>query len=155
MNVKVTTQSCINTGTAFYCLLVSFLHFFIYLSWSLPMVCGSRLRWYTQGDSGGICNTLGNDSMWTFTGDRIPVEVRFSAPAQTGLGAHPGSYTVGTVSFPGVKRSERSLKHPFQFNTEGWRWTWFLHLILGLSCSLLSVGTVSLWWPRLFYLGWY
>jgi hypothetical protein len=44
MNVKVTTQSCINTGTSFYCLLVSFLHLFIYSSWSLPMVCGSRVR---------------------------------------------------------------------------------------------------------------
>jgi hypothetical protein len=28
---------------------------------------------------------------------------RFSAPVQTGLEAHPASYTMGTGSFPGVK----------------------------------------------------
>jgi hypothetical protein len=27
----------------------------------------------------------------------------FSAPVQTGPGAHPASYTIGTGSFPGVK----------------------------------------------------
>ena len=37
------------------------------------------------------------------SGDRIPVEARFSAPVQTGPGAHPASYTMGTGSFPGVK----------------------------------------------------
>jgi len=30
--------------------------------------------------------------------------VRFSAPIQTGPGAHPASYTMGTESFQGVKR---------------------------------------------------
>ena len=39
--------------------------------------------------------------------DRIPVGTRFSAPVQTGPGAHPGSCTMGTGSFPGVKRPER------------------------------------------------
>ena len=37
-------------------------------------------------------------------GDRIPVGVRFSVPVQTGPGAHPASYTMGTGSFQGVKR---------------------------------------------------
>jgi hypothetical protein len=37
------------------------------------------------------------------SGDRIPVEVRFSAPVQTGPGAHLASCTMGTGSFPGVK----------------------------------------------------
>ena len=32
---------------------------------------------------------------------------RFSAPVQTGPGAHPTSYTMGTGSFPGVKRQGR------------------------------------------------
>ena len=36
---------------------------------------------------------------------------RFSAPVQTGSGAHPASYTVGTGSFPGVKRPERGVDH--------------------------------------------
>ena len=30
-------------------------------------------------------------------------EARFSAPVQTGPGAHPASYTMGTGSFPGVR----------------------------------------------------
>ena len=37
------------------------------------------------------------------SGDRIPVEARFSAPVKTGPGAHPVSCTMGTGSFPGVK----------------------------------------------------
>ena len=37
------------------------------------------------------------------SGDRISVGVRFSAPAQTGTEDHPASYTMGTVSFLGVK----------------------------------------------------
>jgi len=32
------------------------------------------------------------------SGDRIPVEARFSAPVHTGPGAHPASYTMGTGS---------------------------------------------------------
>jgi len=32
------------------------------------------------------------------SGDRAPVETRFSAPVQTGSGAHPASYTMGTDS---------------------------------------------------------
>ena len=35
--------------------------------------------------------------------DRIPVGARFSAPVQTGPGAHPASCTMGTGSFPRVK----------------------------------------------------
>jgi hypothetical protein len=41
--------------------------------------------------------------------DRIPVEARFSAPVQTGPVAHPASYTMGTGSFPGVKRAGRGV----------------------------------------------
>ena len=37
---------------------------------------------------------------------------RFSAPVQTGLGAHPASYTVGTRSFPGVKQPGHDIDHP-------------------------------------------
>jgi hypothetical protein len=45
-------------------------------------------------------------------GDRIPVGARFSAPVQTGHGAHPASYTVGTGSFPGIKRLGCDVDHP-------------------------------------------
>jgi len=37
------------------------------------------------------------------SGDRIPLETRFSAPVQTCPGAHPASCTMGTESFLGVK----------------------------------------------------
>ena len=36
---------------------------------------------------------------------------RFSAPVQTGPGSYPASYTMGTGSFPGVKRPERGVYH--------------------------------------------
>jgi hypothetical protein len=39
-------------------------------------------------------------------------EATFSAPAQTGPGAQPVSYTMGTGSFPGVKQPERGVDHP-------------------------------------------
>ena len=49
------------------------------------------------------------------SGDRIPVGARFSAPVQTGPGAHPASCTMGTGSFPGVKsgRGVTLTPHPF------------------------------------------
>ena len=46
------------------------------------------------------------------SGVRIPVAARFSAPVQTGPAGQPSSYTMGTGSFPGVKRSERGVDHP-------------------------------------------
>jgi len=42
--------------------------------------------------------------------DRIGA--RFSAPVQTGSGAHPASYTMGTGAFLGVKRPGRGVDHP-------------------------------------------
>ena len=47
------------------------------------------------------------------SGDRIPGGgARFSAPVQTGPGAHPASSTMGTGSFAGVKRQRRGVDHP-------------------------------------------
>jgi hypothetical protein len=43
---------------------------------------------------------------------KIPVGARFSAPVQTGPGAYPTSCTMGTGSFPGVKRPGRGVDHP-------------------------------------------
>jgi hypothetical protein len=37
---------------------------------------------------------------------------RFSAPVQTGPGAHPASFTMDTGLFPGVKRPGRGVDHP-------------------------------------------
>ena len=36
---------------------------------------------------------------------------RFSSPVQTGTGAHPASYTMGTGSFPEVKRPRRGIDY--------------------------------------------
>ena len=47
-----------------------------------------------------------------WSGDRLPVGARFSAPVQTGPGAHPASSTMGTGSFPGVKWPGRGVDHP-------------------------------------------
>jgi hypothetical protein len=38
--------------------------------------------------------------------------IGFSAPLQTGPGAHPASYTMGTVSLFRVKRPGRGVEHP-------------------------------------------
>jgi hypothetical protein len=46
------------------------------------------------------------------SGDQISAGARFSAPVQTGLGAHPASCTMVPRSFPGIKRPGRSVDHP-------------------------------------------
>ena len=46
------------------------------------------------------------------SGDRFPVGARFFAPFQTGPEAYPASCTMGTGSFPGVKRQGRGADHP-------------------------------------------
>jgi len=43
--------------------------------------------------------------------DRILVGARFSAPVQTGPGANPVPYTLGTGAFPGVKRAGHGIDH--------------------------------------------
>jgi hypothetical protein len=55
------------------------------------------------------------------SGDRIPMGARFSAPVQTGPGAHPASCAMGTRSFPGVKsgRCVTLTPHPFPVP-----WSW-------------------------------
>jgi hypothetical protein len=42
----------------------------------------------------------------------------FSAAIQTGPGAHPATYTMGTGSFLGVKRPGRGVDHPPPFSAE-------------------------------------
>ena len=46
------------------------------------------------------------------SGDRIPVAARFSAPVQTGPGAHLASYITGTGYFLGIKWPGRGVDHP-------------------------------------------
>jgi len=44
--------------------------------------------------------------------------VRFSAPFQTGSGAHPASCTMGTGSSPGIKRPGHGVDRPPQSSAE-------------------------------------
>ena len=46
------------------------------------------------------------------SGNRIPVEAKFSAPVLTSPESYPTSYTMGTGSFPEVKRPGRGADHP-------------------------------------------
>ena len=58
---------------------------------------------------------------------------RFSAPVQTGPGAHPASCTMGTGSLPVVKRPGRGADHPPDLNAEimkGQGYTSTHHLVL-------------------------
>ena len=63
-----------------------------------------------QDSSVGIATRYGLDG----SGIESRWKARFSAPVQTGPGAHPASYTMGTGSLPGVKRPGRDVDHPPQ-----------------------------------------
>jgi hypothetical protein len=70
---------------------------------------------------------------------RIPLKARFSAPVQTGPGAHPASYTMGTGSFPGIKRQERGVNHPSPSRTEVKETVEiYLYSLSGLSWSVIG-----------------
>jgi len=65
-----------------------------------------------------------------WSGDRIPVEARFSAPVQTGPGAHPASCTMDTGSFLGVKSSRDMTLSPHPLLVS---WSWMSRAIPLLS----------------------
>ena len=58
------------------------------------------IQW--AGSSVGIATGYGLDG----PGIEFRWGARFSAPVQTGPGAHPATCTMGTGSFPGVKSGE-------------------------------------------------
>jgi hypothetical protein len=47
-----------------------------------------------------------------------PGRARYSAPVQTGPGAHPAFYTIDTGSYPWVKRPRRGVDHPTPSSSE-------------------------------------
>ena len=73
-------------------------------------------------------------------GDRIPVGVKFSAPVQTGPGAHPASYTMGTTSVSrGVKRPERGANQPSPFSAKvKERVELYRYFLPGPSCHVVG-----------------
>jgi hypothetical protein len=64
------------------------------------------------------------------------VGARFSAPVQIGPGAHKASCTMGTGSFPGVKRPGRGADHPPP-SSAGLSWP-----VLGRPLPLCSISTL-------------
>jgi len=78
---------------------------------------------------------------------------RVSATVQTGPGAHPASYIMGTGSFPGVKRPWRGVDHPpppsaevegrvelYIYSPSGPSWP-----VLGRTQPLLSLSLLSIY----------
>ena len=91
-----------------------------HVSISLPRLASRFKNLYTVSNS---CFGFKNFSLFDTTmfcdslqvgrsGDRIPVEVRFSVPDHNGSEAHPASCTKGTGSFSGVKRPGLGADHP-------------------------------------------
>ena len=69
---------------------------------------------YDGTENAGRDGSVGMATRYGLNGSGIESRwgARFSAPVQTGPGAHPASYTMGTGSFPGVKRPRRGVDHP-------------------------------------------
>jgi hypothetical protein len=86
------------------------------LNWTLvslfPVTEQLSHNWFVlvYGGSGSSVGITGR----TVRGSKkkFPVGARFFTHAQTGPGAHPASCTMGTRSFPGVKRPRRGAEHP-------------------------------------------
>jgi hypothetical protein len=55
---------------------------------------------------------------WTVRGSNPDGGMIFSAPVQTGPEAHPAFYTMGTGSFPGLKRPGRFCNRPPSYSAE-------------------------------------
>jgi hypothetical protein len=80
----------------------------------LGLAATSRFNWITFHRSAETASRC-SESLWArWSGDQIPVKVRFSAPVQTGPWAHLASCTMGTGSFQAVKRPGFALTtHPY------------------------------------------
>jgi hypothetical protein len=66
--------------------------------------------WYIQLRAGIAQSVQRLATGWTVRGSNPGGDDIFST-AQTGPGAHPAIYTMGTESFPGVKQSRRGVDH--------------------------------------------
>ena len=88
-----------------------------------------------RGSSVGIATRYGLDG----PGIESRWGARFSAPIQTGLVAYPASRTMGTGSFPGVKRPGRGAEHSPPSQSLGHeRVELYLYLPSGPSWSVIG-----------------
>ena len=74
----------------------------VYSSFTLMTLSADYIT-YSQMVWAGTAQRYSDSLRAGRSGDRIPVGARSFAPIQTGPGAYPASYTMGTGSFPGVK----------------------------------------------------
>ena len=74
--------------------------------------CGANKEFPRYGKEPGLLSRYNDSPRAGRSGDLIPVEARFSAPVQTGSGAHLTSYTMCIGSYLGVKRPGRGVDHP-------------------------------------------
>ena len=105
--------------------LTKFINFCYFLYWNLTHYLSGRgsspiLRLAFREYKVLLYNNVGRDSsVGTATryglvcpGIESRLVARFSAPVQTSPGAYPASCTIGTGSFPGVKRPGRGADYP-------------------------------------------
>ena len=74
----------------------------------------ARLIYMGRFSTDGIATRYGLDGPGSNPGGGA----RFSAPVQTGPGAHPTSYTMSTWSFSELKRPGRGVDHPPPLSVE-------------------------------------
>ena len=88
------------------------LHFILHTEnkYSEPVISLSIISVYMLIFCGsGYLSQYFDSLLARLSGDRIPVGTRFFPPIQTGRGAQPASYTVGSGSFSELKRPGRGV----------------------------------------------
>jgi hypothetical protein len=81
--------------------------------WNQSQLC-TEIKAYCIVLNGGRDSSVGVATGYGLDGPGIESRwgARFSPHVQTGAGGHPASCTMGTGSFPGVKRPESGADHP-------------------------------------------
>ena len=84
----------------------------------LPRLLYSKNASINQLVPTGIAQSVCDSLRARRFGNRLSLRAGFSASVQPVLRVHPDSYTMGTVSFPGVKWPERGADHPLHLSAE-------------------------------------
>ena len=107
-------------------------------------VQGCTLPFNGPGSSVGIATGYGLGG----PGIESPWGARFSAPVQTGPGAHTASCTIGTGSFPGVKRGRGVTKFANNINEFGWE-TVAQRRLIARICAIFKTHTGRWAWKAI------